>query len=183
MKKIYILLLGISLCTLQQGFAQKYITRTGITEFKASEKTFEPIEAVNKSTTVILKADTGDIAAQLFIAAFEFKVALMQEHFNENYMDSYQYPKATFRGRLVDFSLENIQDKNTFVLEGNITIKGITKTITTEATIHKTQEGLHLQSSFIVTPQDFEISIPSIVRNKIAKEIEISIDYVFTEKK
>ena len=66
------------------GASQTYFTRTGTTNFKASVTAFEPVEATNKSTTVILKTSTGAIAAQLFITAFQFRVALMQEHFNRS---------------------------------------------------------------------------------------------------
>ena len=96
MKTTNILIIFCVLLSLQLH-AQKYFTRSGITQFEASEKTFEPIEALNITTTVILDANNGNIVSQVFMAGFKFKNALMQEHFNENYMDSYQYPKATFK--------------------------------------------------------------------------------------
>ena len=95
MKKIaLILFLLISFST----FAQKYFTKTGNTQFKASVEAFEPVEATNNSTTAIININSGEIASLLFIKAFNFRVALMQEHFNENYMDSSTFPKATFKG-------------------------------------------------------------------------------------
>ncbi len=97
-------------------FSQKYFTRSGNTNFKASVEAFEVVEAKNNSTTVILKTDTGDIAAQLFINAFQFKVALMQEHFNENYMGSDKYPKAIFRGKIADFNLATVTPKKKYKL-------------------------------------------------------------------
>ena len=107
MKYLLCLLLLVSVSSLQ---AQKYITKTGNTSFKASVETFEPVEATNESTTAVLNSENGEIAALLFIKAFQFKVALMQEHFNENYMDSYQFPKATFKGKLVNFSTESLSE-------------------------------------------------------------------------
>ena len=85
--------------------AQKYFTRSGITQFEASEKAFEPVEAMNNSTTVILDTPNGSIVSQVFIAGFQFKNALMQEHFNENYVESDKYPKATFSPTLKALAL------------------------------------------------------------------------------
>lgn len=165
----------------QITFAQKYITRTGTTNFKASVATFEAIEATNKSTTVILKTDTGDIAAQLFIAAFTFKVALMQEHFNENYMDSDKFPKATFRGALKGFSMDTL--KKEYPLLGTLIVRGIKKEIETTATVMITEGTIGISSNFTIKPQDFNIKIPKIVRKKIAKSININLNYELVEKK
>ena len=180
MKKIIVLtLLVISQIT----SAQKYFTRTGATEFKASVAAFEPVEASNKSTTVILKSDTGDIAAQLFINAFQFRVALMQEHFNENYMDSHTYPKATFRGKIQDFSLANINSGKKYPLEGTLTIRGKRKEINTTVSIQLKDDTIILKSEFKLNPNDFGIKIPNIIRKKIAKQINITLHYEMVEKK
>lgn len=180
MKKIIIL--AIVLIS-QSITAQKYFTRTGTTHFKASVEAFEPVEATNNSSTSILKVDTGDIAVQLFVNAFQFKVALMQEHFNENYMDSDKYPKATFRGKLENFSLESLKNQTEFPLQGTLTVRGKKKEVTTTAKIVQQDDKLNLSCSFSVKPQDFNIKIPSIVRKKIAEQINVTIDYEFVEKK
>ncbi|WP_299681389.1 YceI family protein [uncultured Tenacibaculum sp.] len=180
MKKLIITTL---LLVSQLVVAQKYFTRTGTTHFKASVETFEPVEAINNSSTSILNVVTGDIAVQLFISAFQFKVALMQEHFNENYMDSDTYPKATFRGKLSNFSLKNSQNQKEFPLQGTLTICGIKKEISTIAKVSFEKNIIKLSSNFSVEPQDFGIEIPSIVRKKIAEKINIKINYELAEKK
>lgn len=180
MKKIIVLTL---LIISQITSAQKYFTRTGVTEFKASVVAFEPVEAINKSTTVILKSDTGDIAAQLFINAFQFRVALMQEHFNENYMDSDTYPKATFRGKIQDFSIANMDSEKKYPLKGMLTIRGKQKEINTTFSIELKDDTIILKSEFKLNPNDFGIKIPSIVRKKIAKQINITLHYEMVEKK
>ncbi|WP_299628233.1 YceI family protein [uncultured Tenacibaculum sp.] len=180
MKKLIIITL---LLISQLVVAQKYFTRTGTTHFKASVEAFEPVEAVNNSSTTIINVATGDIAVQLFISAFQFKVALMQEHFNENYMDSDTYPKATFRGKLSSFSLENLQNQKDFPLQGTLTIRGIKKEINTIAKVSIEDNIIKLSSNFSVQPQDFGIEIPSIVRKKIAEKINIKINYELAEKK
>ena len=103
MKKLKLLILFLFLSA--SVFAQKYYTKTGTTEFRASVKAFEPVAARNNSTSAVLDSKTGNIAALLFINAFHFKVGLMQEHFNENYMDSNRHPKAVFRGKIEPVSI------------------------------------------------------------------------------
>lgn len=167
----------------QIAISQTYFTRTGSTEFKASVEAFEPVEAKNNSTTAILKVKTGDIAAQLFINAFKFRVALMQEHFNENYMDSDKFPKAVFRGKLKDFDMSSIGDGKEFDLTGTLTVRGVAKEISTKAMIKKQGEKILLTTKFSVKPGDFDIKIPSVVRKKIAESINVNISYELVEKK
>ena len=167
----------------QVALCQTYFTRTGFTEFKASVEAFEPVEAKNNSTTAILKTQTGDIAAQLFINAFKFRVALMQEHFNENYMDSDKFPKAVFRGKIKDFNFDQLSQEKEYDLSGTLTIRGVKKEVNTKATIKKEGEKILLSSNFTVLPKDFNIKIPSIVSKKIADKINITLNYELVEKK
>jgi len=181
--KTNILMVLFALLICQFGNAQKYFTRTGMTQFKASEEAFEPVEAINKSTTAILNVNTGEVAVQVFIAAFEFDNALMQEHFNENYMDSHEYPKGIFKGELKDFSKEKLTSNNSFDLNGTLTIKGIEKEIQTKVYVKEENNLLLVTANFSVKPENFGINIPSIVQDKIAKYIQISIEYELIEKK
>ena len=181
MKKVVLfLLLMISFST----FAQKYFTKTGNTQFKASVEAFEPVEAINNSTTAIINVTSGEIASLLFIKAFNFRVALMQEHFNENYMDSGTFPKATFKGLISDFDLSKISStEKKLLLKGILTVRGVEKEIETLATFSKKEDKLLMVTSFGVKPEDFNIKIPKIVSNKIAGTINISLVYEFIEKK
>ncbi|WP_088324333.1 YceI family protein [Polaribacter tangerinus] len=163
--------------------SQTYFTRTGETNFSASVKAFVPVEAINNSTTVLLKSSSGEIAAQLFITAFDFKIALMQEHFNENYMDANKYPKSFFKGKLKDFNFPEINKKTSYQLLGTLTIKGIEKDISTVADVFFYNGKISLTSEFTILPKDFEIAIPSIVRKKIAEKINVSLNYELVEKK
>lgn len=181
MKKTIAIIVVLVSC--QVAFAQTYYTRTGTTAFKASVEAFEPVEATNNSTTAILKTQNGDIAAQLFINAFKFRVALMQEHFNENYMESNKYAKALFRGKLKDFDVNNFSGEKEYDLSGTLTVRGIKKEISSKATLKKVGDNIELSTVFTVEPQDFDIKIPSIVRKKIADKINVSINYELVEKK
>jgi len=161
----------------------KHIDKKGQLVFEASEKAFEEVKAINKSTTVILDAKTGKIASVALVKEFRFKNALMEEHFNENYADSDKYPKAKFYGQIIDFNLEGLSaTETTFELNGSLEFHGEKKEINSEVLISKGNDIISLKGSFIVKPQDFKIDIPNIVRNKIAKEVNVSFDFQLKKK-
>ena len=163
--------------------AQKYATRSGKTSFIGSEETFEQIKAVNNVSTSIIDSSSGDIAILLFISAFDFEISLMQEHFNENYMDSSKYPKATFSGNIQNLSLEELSDvEKEYKILGVLTIRGIKKSVTINCSLKKINKGLSLKTNFGVLASDFDIKIPKVVRNKISKEINITAEYDLFEK-
>ena len=98
------------LLVISKSFSQnKYITREGIIEFESQIETFEPIKAKQNSVTSVFNADTGEIAVLALVKGFRFKNALMEEHFNENYVESDTYPKTTFKGKILDFSINSIK--------------------------------------------------------------------------
>lgn len=159
--------------------AQKFIDKKGEINFEASEESFEPVKAANASVTAILNAETSEIAALALMKSFRFKNSLMEEHFNENYIESETYPKAKFRGKLLDFDYSNLGENNTNVIvEGKIELRGKEKPIRTALTVKKTDDAIIMHGSFKVTPADFDIEIPGIVREKIAKEIIVSLAFI-----
>ena len=107
----------------------------------------------------------------------------MQEHFNENYMDSSKYPKATFSGNIQNFSFKELSDsEKEHKILGVLTIRGIEKEITISCRLKKIKKGLSLKTNFNVLASDFEIKIPKVVRNKISQEINITAEYDLIEK-
>ena len=163
--------------------AQKYATRSGETSFIGSEETFEQIKAINKVSTAIVDSSNGDIAILLFVSAFKFEIALMEEHFNENYMESSKYPKVTFAGNIQNFKYQELTNtENNYDIVGVLTIRGIEKSITINGRIQKTDEGFLLKTSFIVLTDDYNIKIPKVVRNKISKKINVEAEYELIEK-
>ena len=127
MRKNILILLTL-LVSISLSAQDKYITRNGVINFEASVATFEAIKASNKSVTALLNTKNGDFATLVLIRGFKFKIALMEEHFNENYMESDDFPKSTFKGTLLDFDLEKVKTQsNEYILEGALTIHGITK--------------------------------------------------------
>lgn len=178
----YFLILGILLFS-NLTFGQKYFTKTGSTVFKATADALEPVEAENESTTVILNTTNGELAALLFIKAFDFEIALMQEHFNENYMESDKFPKATFKGQLMGFDTKKLSAEFTeFKLKGTITIRGKEKSIDTVAKLKKLDDKIVFTSRLTVEPEAFNIQIPGVIRSKIAKSIHLILNYELTKK-
>ncbi len=156
----------------------KYIDKNGKIAFEASEELFEPVKAENNSVTSILNTETGDIASLALMKSFRFKNSLMEEHFNENYIESETYPKATFKGKLIDFNFAELSETETeIIVDGKIALRGKEKEIKTTVTLKKLDNTIVMNGSFIVTPEDFDIDIPSVVKNKIAKKIIVTLDF------
>ena len=101
----------------------------------------------------------------------------MQEHFNENYMDSDKYPKATFKGKILDYSKDKLMsgEKYSPKVEGVLVIRGIEKELIADADLQMKKKQIEGTSKFIAKPADFEIKIPAVVRENIAKEIEVTV--------
>ena len=159
-------------------FSQRLITKTGNVKFQASMPTYEEVAAENKTASAVLESSTGDLAALILIKGFRFKTALMEEHFNENYMESEKFSKAVFKGKITDFDESKITASvKNFTIKGDLTIHGITKPVSTIVKISKTSNGINLNGSFEVKPEDFDIEIPSLVRKKIADKVKVT--YVF----
>jgi len=181
MKNKSILILFVIITNL--CFSQKYYTESGFTEFDGSKAAFEPIKAQNNSTISLFDAESGNIAAIIFIDKFDFRLGLMQEHFNENYMESDKFPKSTFEGKLIDFDykkLDNVfQDYN---ISGVLTIKGVNNDIITKAKIRIIDEKIELSSGFSVMLSDYKVKIPKIVFKKIDEEVKINLNFVYERK-
>jgi polyisoprenoid-binding protein YceI len=164
----------------QMMFAQdKLVTKTGKVHFEASVATFEEVKADLNNAACALNTKTGDLAVILFIKSFKFKNGLMQEHFNENYMESDKYPKAIFIGKIQNFDWSNLSGSSVkLTAAGSIEIHGKKRNITIPITINKNDSKLNLATAFQLSPEDFDIEIPSIVGYKIAKTVSIKSEFV-----
>ena len=137
----------------------KYITKTGVIDFEASVPSFEEVKAKNNKVSSILNVSTGEIAALALVKGFRFKVALMEEHFNENYAETEKFPKASFTGKINDFSIDNLKKNDkTFELTGKITFHGKTVEINEIASIHRDQDTIFLSTLFIISMAFFNHS-------------------------
>jgi polyisoprenoid-binding protein YceI len=176
MKKVLFSLL--MLCFMMGSVqAQKYFTRSGkITFF--SDAALEKIEAHNSTATSVIDLETGRVEFAALIKAFQFEKALMQEHFNENYMESDKFPKATFKGALADASKVNFKKDGTYnvTLKGSMTIHGVSKEIEVPGTFVIQNGKIKGTSTFNVRVADYNIEIPSVVVQNIADEVKVSVD-------
>ncbi|MFN3969142.1 YceI family protein [Flavobacterium sp.] len=161
-----------------QSFAQtKLVTKTGKITFEASVPAFEEVKAKNEAVTCILNPANGEIASLALMKGFRFKVALMEEHFNENYVESDKYPKATFKGKIDNFDLTKLSaTAKDYTIKGKLELHGKTKDITIMAKIKKTDAGVEIDSNFSVNTDDFDIEIPSVVSKKLTKKVAVTLD-------
>lgn len=169
MKKLAYVLIFISINTFAQG---KYLTKTGTLNFEASVPSFEEVAAKNNSVTAILNTANNEFAALALVKGFRFKNALMEEHFNENYAESDEYPKAIFKGKVTD---------NT--IKGELTFHGVSKHLDDiPITITKKDDHIIMSGSFMVKASDFDIKIPKIVKSKVAEDIKVSFEFQLEKK-
>lgn len=154
----------------------KYITKNGHINF-FSHAPIEDISADNHAVGSIIDSGTGEVVFTLRMTGFEFEKKLMQQHFNENYVESEKFPTSTFKGVITNNNKVDYTKPGSFSVnvKGDLTIHGVTKTIQTPGTIEVTRNGLRASSKFIVKPADFDIKIPGIMRNKIAEEIVVTV--------
>ena len=163
--------------------AQKYSTKNGTISF-FSKTQLENISADNNQVVSVLDTQTGEFNFSLLIQNFHFKKALMEEHFNENYMESDKLPKATFKGNITEpAKVDFTRDGNyNITVTGDLTIHGITRKISTSGTIIVKGGIVSANSKFMVKPGDYNISIPSLVRDNIAETIEVSVSCSYQNK-
>ena len=158
-------------------YGQKYGTRTGTVKFEASVPSFEEVAGENKSVSAALNASNGDMAVLALMKGFRFKVALMEEHFNENYVESDKYPKATFRGKIENFDIKKLSaTPKEYTITGELTLHGKTKHITDTAMVSKSGDSVIVTGGFNVKPADFDIEVPGVVRKKVAESVGVVYD-------
>ncbi len=178
-----ILLFTLIVITISKSFSQRMITRTGEIKFEASMPAIEEVTAVNKTVSCIFDKTSGDFVALALIKSFKFQIPLMEEHFNENYIESTKYPKATFKGKIINFDASKISTtKTNYDLEGDLTMHGITKKIKTKITIYLNDDKLITTSNFNIKPQDYGIEIPNIVKNKISENVRVNLNFILANK-
>lgn len=171
------LLLAAGLTIALQAKAQgRYLTREGSVSFFSSSP-LEDIEARSQQTSALVDLQTLQLAFTIPIKSFQFKRTLMQEHFNENYMESERYPKATFTGKLTSLNMEALRagGPQPVVADGNLTIHGVTQHVQVPGTLEFKGGRLLVMANFSVAPADYKIEIPALVRDHIAKIVAVRV--------
>jgi len=176
MKKLLIMAFAVLVAT--TGFSQRYYTKSGQINFDAtSPSSPEKIEGVNRSATCVVDTKTGNMQFTALMKGFAFERALMEEHFNENYVESDKFPKAEFKGELknidkVDFTKDGT---HTVKVKGKLTMHGESKEIETDAKINIQNGKIKATTELKVLLSDYKVSIPGLVADKVSKTAKISI--------
>ena len=165
------------------ALSQKYSTKTGKVHFEANVPLFEDVDAVNNSVVTVLNAETGDIASIAMTKNFKFKVALMEEHFNENYAESSKYPKASFVGKIDNYSSAGLTSSPTnYTVSGTLTFHGVKNNVTSNAQIYRKDNKIYVSGKFVAKPADYNITIPSIIKKKIAETVNVDYNFELEKK-
>lgn len=176
MKKT-ILSLTISAFALSAS-AQKLVTRSGkITFFSATA--IENIEAINNEVAAAINTATGDVVFQVPIKSFKFDKQLMQEHFNESYLESDKYPKADFKGKINPADVGTKDGTYKTTVTGKLSIHGVTHEVKLPGTIIVKSGEMTVNTVFSVLTADYKINIPSVAKGKIADKIEVTVNAIF----
>lgn len=174
------LLLALLIVAINAFGQEKMTTKTGKVSFEASVPAFEEVKGVNNSVTCVLNSATGDIASLALMKGFNFKIALMEEHFNENYIESDKYPKAVFRGKIQGFDAASLTaTAKDYTIRGKLEMHGKSKEISAPAKIKKTENGIEIVCDFTVDTDDFAIDIPSVVKSKVSKNVNVHSEFIF----
>ena len=181
-KNIVLALISISLITTMAG--QKYFTKTGEVSF-FSRTNMENIDAITNNSNCVLDLTTGNVEMAVLVKSFTFEKALMQEHFNENYMESTKYPKAIFKGNIKNIGDFNMNFKGSFkgAIEGMITIHGVTKPFDNVVNLNVKDGKIKADIDFNVKLAEFDIKVPALVKDNISKEIKVTVAAMLEEFK
>lgn len=182
MKKTAVLILVFCMvyvnCT-----AQLYFTKNGKISFFSSTL-LEDIKADNNQVISIINPSTGEIQFSLLNNAFHFKKALMEEHFNADYIESAKYPKSNFKGTITNAGSVNFNTDGVYkvTVSGSLSIHGVTKTVSVPGTITVKSGNISATSVFKVKVKDYNIKIPAGVKNNIAEDIELTVSCKYEKK-
>ena len=172
MKKL-IILLGIVISS--PVYSQIFMGKTCEISF-FSHSPIMDIKAVNKASKPLLNTSTGDIQIKITMTSFEFEKPLMQEHFNEEYVESEKFPFAIFRGKInekVDFT----KDGDTKVtVTGKFTIHGVEKERTIEGVVSIEGKEIIISTKFNIHVADYDIKVPSLYVTTIAEDVEVKLN-------
>ncbi len=157
--------------------AQKYMTKGGNISF-FSETPVEKIQAENRQVNSALDFATGNFVFKVLIRGFEFEKALMQEHFNENYMESEKFPNSTFNGKITNIAEVNLGKDGVYkvVIEGDLSIHGVTNKVKVNGTLEVKGGKVLGNATFNVAPKDYDIAIPKAVIKNISEAIKVDVN-------
>ncbi len=176
MKNLLILILLFVMLSEAQA-QEKYFTKAGFAKFY-SDAPLEDIEAINNKVQSIIDMQKNDIVINVPITGFQFGNSLMQEHFNENYLESEKFPSAAFQGYFESQTAADMSKPGVYevIVKGNMTIHGVTKRLSTVGVIKVGDNKIIASTVFNIKVADYEIKIPTMVFRNIAEEVEVTVE-------
>ena len=160
-----------------KAYGQKFKSNSSTVHF-FSDAPVEDIEATNIDGQSALDIDKGDIVFSIPIKSFVFEKSLMQEHFNENYMESDKYPRATFKGTIKGYDPDALGSQSSEAT-GILFIHGVENEVTTTGTIEFKQDEMEINAKFAVKLKDHKIKIPKVVFYNIAEVVDVTINFSY----
>jgi len=155
-----------------------YMTKNGKVSFYSRARSPEKVEADNNEVSSVVNTQTGDLVFAILLKSFHFESALMEEHFNENYVESNKFPKSTFKGKVVNLSAINFAKDGAYpaTVEGELTLHGVTKKVSYTGSFIIKAGKINATSKFTIKLKDYNVSIPSLVADKISEDIDVTVD-------
>lgn len=174
--KTYLMLCMLIVASLTTWAQEKRFTKNGQISF-FSKAPLENITSVNDRVLSVWNLSTGSIEFSVLIKGFRFEKALMQEHFNDDYMESDRFPKASFAGKLSGLNAINISVNKVYdvTVAGDLTIHGVTKKVSMPASITVANGIVNAKTSFKILLADYGIKVPGVVADNISKEILVQV--------
>ena len=173
---VSLILFSVTICS-----GQVYMTKNGNIKL-SSDTPLETIRAVNKDVEAAVDLKNRNIAFSLPLKSFVFRKSLMQEHFNENYVESDKYPRSTFSGSFGETVPKGQDGSFPVKVKGRLTLHGVTRDVEIPGTFVRKGNVLTGTANFKLNPTDYKIKIPFIVREKIEKETSIEVNIVLNQK-
>ncbi len=179
----YILIL-ILIGTFQFSNAQNLFQATSGEISFFSETPMENIDAINKDVKALLNTKNAEVAFIVTNIGFKFKKPLMEEHFNENYMESDKYKVSVFKGKISGDVLDFSKDGEYKVIaKGKLDVHGVEKERDIKGTLTIKDGKINVNGEFEIVLKDHKIKIPKVVVQNIAEVVKVKVDINFEEKK
>lgn len=178
----YITMILLAWLTVNQAGQDIYTCKNANINLYSSAP-IEDIEATATNGVSVFNAGTGELDFSVPIRGFHFPKALMQEHFNENYMESDKYPQATFKGKIQEHPDLSKDGTYPVTATGDFQVHGVTQTRTITGNLKVSNNVVTMTSEFMVKCADHHIEIPQIVFHHIAESIRIRVSATYTSFK
>jgi hypothetical protein len=173
MKRVFLVTVGIIVAFL--AHSQKFTADKTYIKF-FSDAAIEDITAENTKSSSIFNEITGDVVFSIPNKEFEFEKSLMKEHFNEKYLETEQFPKSTFQGKISGYQ-SSITGEQKATAIGKMTIHGVTQDVQIPGTMLMANGVLTMKAKFMVKLADYKIKIPQLLWKNIAEEVEVTVEF------